>query len=156
MREPRQIAVVRGRIDHDEVMGMLDGRDGLAEVGELGGLVLVHPGAFGVRNGEMRWQLEIELAPAGPGAPVLDVVSSLSRRALGAAEQTKQKRAIGGIDGLQPVFYRLTAAPIEHEREMASHGARAGLLIEPIEHINVVLMPAPSLPPHALQPPTPA
>ena len=63
-----------------------------------------------------------------------------SRRALGAAEQTKQKRAIGGIDGLQPVFYGLTAAPIEHEREMASHGARAGLLIEPIEHINVVPM----------------
>src|SRR5258708_1165880 len=81
-------------------------------------------------------------------------VSLWSRRALGAAEQTKQKRAIGGIDGLQPVFYRLTAAPIEHEREMASHGARAGLLIEPIEHINVLLIRAPTLLPHALQPPT--
>ena len=63
-----------------------------------------------------------------------------SRRTLGAAKQTKQNRAIGGMGGLQPVFYGLTAAPIEHEREMASHGARAGLLIKPLEHINVVLM----------------
>src|SRR6478752_2595731 len=55
-------------------MTTLDGCDGLAEVGELGGLVLVHPGAFGVRNGEMRWQLEIDMAPAGPGAPVLHVM----------------------------------------------------------------------------------
>jgi hypothetical protein len=47
-----------------------------------------------------------------------------SRRSLGAAKQTKQNRAIGGIGGLQPVFYSLTAAPIEHEREMASHDAR--------------------------------
>src|SRR5260221_1241715 len=62
-----------------------------------------------------------------------------SRRALGAAEQTKQKRAIGGIDGLQPVFYRLTAAPIVHARGKASHRARAHLLIEPIDHINGVL-----------------
>src|SRR5258707_11821708 len=74
-----------------------------------------------------------------------------SRCALGAAEQTKQNRAIGGIDGLQPVFYRLTATPIEHEREMTSHGARAGLLIEPIEHINVVLMRAHTLLADAVQ-----
>src|SRR6266478_1785255 len=75
-------------------------------------------------------------------------------RALGAAEQTKQIWAIGGIDGLQPVFYRLTAAPIEHERKMASHGARADLLIEPIEHINVVLMRAHALLADAVQAPT--
>src|SRR5258708_40304838 len=81
-------------------------------------------------------------------------VSLWSRRALGAAEQTKQKRAIGGIDGLQPVVYRLTAAPIEHQREMASHGARAGLLIEPIEHINVLLMPAHTPLADAVQAPT--
>src|SRR3954447_17203542 len=66
--------------------------------------------------------------------------ASRSRRALGAAEQTKQNRAIGSIDRLQPVFDRLTAAPIEHEREMVSNGARAGLLLESIEHINVVPM----------------
>ena len=55
-------------------MTMLDGCDSLAEVGELGGLFLVPPGAFGVRNGEMRWQLEIDMAPAGPSAPVLHVM----------------------------------------------------------------------------------
>src|SRR5439155_2657359 len=55
------------------------------------------------------------------------------------------------IDGLQPVFYRLTAPPIELERKMASHGARAGLLIEPIEHINVVLMGAHALLADAVQ-----
>src|ERR1700738_2700963 len=74
-----------------------------------------------------------------------------SGRALGAAEQTKQNRAIGSIDGLQPVFYRLTAAAIEHEREMASHGARAGLLIEAIQHRIVVVRRARALLADALQ-----
>jgi len=48
------------------------------------------------------------------------------------------RRAVAG-------FRSLTAAPIEHEREMTSHGARAGLLIEPLEHINVVPMRAHAL-----------
>ena len=53
-------------------MVALDGRDGPVEVGELGGLVLVRPGAFGPRNGDMGWQFEIDMTPAGPGAAVFD------------------------------------------------------------------------------------
>ena len=58
------------------------------------------------------------------------------------AKQTKQNRAGRRIDGLQPIFYRFTAAPIEYEREMASYRARADLLIVSIKHVNVVLMSA--------------
>ena len=59
---------------HDEVVAMLDCGDGLVEIDELGGLVVIHPGAFGTCNRQMRWQFEIKIIPASRGAPILDVV----------------------------------------------------------------------------------
>ena len=59
---------------HDEVVAMLDCGDGLVEIDELGGFVVVHPGAFGVCNRQVRWQFEIKIVPASRGAPILDVV----------------------------------------------------------------------------------
>jgi len=59
---------------HDEVVAMLDCGDGLVEIDELGGLVVIHPGAFGVFNRQVRWQFEIKIVPASRGAPILDIV----------------------------------------------------------------------------------
>ena len=50
MREPHQVGVVAGRIDHDEVAGVLDFVDRGREVGELGRLVLVDPRAVAARD----------------------------------------------------------------------------------------------------------
>ena len=53
MSKPHQVAVVRGRIDHHKVMAILHCGDGSLELGEFGGLVFVHSGAFGARDAEM-------------------------------------------------------------------------------------------------------
>ena len=53
MGEPHQVAIVRGRIDHDEVMAILHCGNGALEVGQLDGLVFVDAGAFGARDAEM-------------------------------------------------------------------------------------------------------
>ena len=74
MGEPHQVAVVRGRIDHDEVMAILRCGNGSLESGAFGRLVFLHDGAFDACDAEVCRQLQIDLAPPRPTAPALDVV----------------------------------------------------------------------------------
>ena len=74
VRQPHQIAVVAGRIDDDEIMGVLDRVDGGGEVVELGRLVVGDERAIRARDAIMRRHFELEAGVLGPGAAVVDVV----------------------------------------------------------------------------------
>src|SRR4051794_14793483 len=68
MGESHQVAVMRGRIDHDKVMAILDCSNGAMKIGEFGGLVFLHSGAFDTRDAAVCRQLEIDAAPPRPAA----------------------------------------------------------------------------------------
>jgi hypothetical protein len=74
MGEPHQIAVMRRRIDHDEVMAILCSGDRSLKIGAFGGLVFRHHGTFDACDAEMRRQFQIDLIPPRPAAPALDIM----------------------------------------------------------------------------------
>ena len=65
MRQPHQVAVIAGRIDHDEVVAVLERRNGLGESIEFRALVVVEPASLRARATQKCVRnLEIELARA--------------------------------------------------------------------------------------------
>ena len=70
MREPHQVGVVAGRIDDDEVVGLLDRADRLGEAAELRCLVLVDPQTVEPRAMQKcvgNFQLDARRAPPSRG-----------------------------------------------------------------------------------------
>ena len=74
MRKPHQIAVMPGRIDDDEVVGVFDRIDGGGKILEFGGLVVRDERPLGALDAVVRGQFEIEPGMLGPGLTVLDVM----------------------------------------------------------------------------------
>jgi hypothetical protein len=93
VREPHQVAVGRRGVDDDEVVGVLDGGDGLGEVGELDRLVVLDLGTLGARNVIVRGDFQRQAGPFGPGPPVLHVVGE----ALLPAVEVDRGDALAGL-----------------------------------------------------------
>jgi len=92
MGEPHQIGVVAGRIDHNDVVRMLDGAYSLGEAGELLRLVCFEGGRLAALHAVVRRQLECNAR--GPGAAVLNVVGE----ALLAAVEIDRGDALAGLE----------------------------------------------------------
>ena len=74
MGQSHQVAVVSGRIDHDEVEGPLDRTDGIHELLKFGVFVLRDLHGLTELDGAMHRQFEIDAGAARPGTAVVDVM----------------------------------------------------------------------------------
>ena len=94
MREPHQIGVGAGRIDHNHVVGVLDRGDGAREAVKLRRLVGVDRGALGAADAIMRRQFERNAGARGPAAAVLDIMGE----ALLAAVEIDGRDPLPGLE----------------------------------------------------------
>ena len=93
MRQPHQIAVGAGRIDHDEVEGALDRADGIHELLEFGVLVVGDLHGLAELDAAVHRHFEVEPGAARPGGAVVDVAGE----ALLAAVEVDGGDALAGL-----------------------------------------------------------
>ena len=93
MSKPHQVAVGRGRIDHHEIVAMLDGGNGFRKAREFRRLVLLDVRARGPDDVMVGRQRQLDARALRPGAPVLDVM----REALLAAVEVDAGDALAGF-----------------------------------------------------------
>src|SRR5262249_14993617 len=120
MREPRQVAVGAGRVDHYEVVGVLDAGYRVGEAAELDRLVFLDLRPVATFDAIVDRQFEIEVRVARPGAAVLDVVG----------EALLARIKVDGGDALAGL----------HQRHRDVHGggrlSRSALLVTENDHVR--------------------
>jgi hypothetical protein len=74
MRKPHQVGVVAGRIDHDEIVAVLDLVDRGREASELGGFILVDANALAARYAVVIGHFKHDASALRAVATILDIV----------------------------------------------------------------------------------
>ena len=74
MGQPHQVGIIAGRIDDDEIVGLLDRADGFGKGREFLGLDLVEAHAEAAGDAIMRRDIELDTGAPRPIAAVFDVM----------------------------------------------------------------------------------